>query len=49
LSRECTVNGKSVHDRLVLKHDGRTLNRLTIGGSTGDLPDLTAQFAEAIR
>ena len=34
---------------LVLKRDGRTLNRVTVDGSTEDLPGLTGKIAAAIR
>jgi hypothetical protein len=44
-----TIDGKKVSVRLVLKQDGRTLNKVTVDGSTDDLPMLTVKIAEAIR
>lgn len=44
-----TIDGTKVNVRLVLKQDGQTLNKLTVDGSTDDLPALTVKIAEAIR
>ena len=44
-----TIDGKKVSVRLVLKQDGRVLNKATVAGSTDDLPGLTVKIAEAIR
>jgi len=43
-----TIEGKKVSVRLVLKQDGRTLNKVTVAGSTDDLPGLAGKLAEAI-
>ena len=43
-----TIDGKKVSVRLVLKQDGQTLNKVTVAGSTDDLPGLAGKLAEAI-
>ena len=44
-----TVAGKTVSVRLVFKRDGQALGKVTVDGSTDDLPALASKVAEAIR
>jgi hypothetical protein len=43
-----TIDGQKVSVRLALKQDGKTLNKLTVDGSTDDVPGLAGKLAEAI-
>jgi hypothetical protein len=42
------IDGKKVSVRLALKQDGKTLHKVTVDGSTDDLPGLAGKLAEAI-